>query len=168
MQFTGFCAILYISMGKLIRKTVIVTVAALIAVGALTILIFSAFFPKASGDFCRKGKMYGAATGFYARVYEKDGSAENFSALMNCALEGNEKDYVVKYGKGVLDLKEELPSNDYEYFVWGAVTAGYESGKYAFSAEIAVKSGCASALDLAKVYADKNADYAAELNKYLG
>ena len=155
-------------MDKLIKKTVIVTVAALIAVGSLTILIFSAFFPKASGDFCRKGKMYGAASGFYARVYDKSGSAEDFSSLMGCALEGNKKDYVVKYGKSVLGLKDELSSADYEYFVWGAVTAGYECGNYAFSAEIAVKSGCASALDLAKVYAEKNDEYAALLNKYLG
>ena len=156
-------------MDKLIKKTVIVTVAALIAVGSLTILIFSAFFPKASGDFCRKGKMYGAASGFYARVYDKSGSAEDFSSLMGCALEGNKKDYVVKYGKSVLGFKDELPSGDYEYFVWGAVTAGYECGNYAFSAEIAVKSGCASALDLAKVYAEKNDEYAVELNKhYLG
>lgn len=155
-------------MDKLIKKTVIVTVAALIAVGSLTILIFSAFFPKASGDFCRKGKMYGAASGFYARVYDKSGSAEDFSSLMGCALEGNKKDYVVKYGKCVLGFKDELSSADYEYFVWGAVTAGYECGNYAFSAEIAVKSGCASALDLAKVYAEKNDEYAAILNKYLG
>lgn len=156
-------------MDKLIKKTVIVTVAALIAVGSLTILIFSAFFPKASGDFCRKGKMYGAALGFYARVYDKSGSAEDFSSLMGCALEGNKKDYVVKYGKSVLGFKDELSSADYEYFVWGAVTAGYECGNYAFSAEIAVKSGCASALDLAKVYAEKNDEYAVELNKhYLG
>lgn len=156
-------------MDKLIKKTVIVTVAALIAVGSLTILIFSAFFPKASGDFCRKGKMYGAASGFYARVYDKSGSAEDFSSLMGCALEGNKKDYVVKYGKSVLGFKDELSSADYEYFVWGAVTAGYECGNYAFSAEIAVKSGCASALDLAKVYAEKNDEYAVELNKhYLG
>ncbi|MDY3724743.1 MAG: hypothetical protein SO003_05195 [Candidatus Borkfalkiaceae bacterium] len=156
-------------MDKLIKKTVIVTVAALIAVGSLTILIFSAFFPKASGDFCRKGKMYGAASGFYARVYDKSGSAEDFSSLMGCALEGNKKDYVIKYGKSVLGFKDELSSADYEYFVWGAVTAGYECGNYAFSAEIAVKSGCASALDLAKVYAEKNDEYAVELNKhYLG
>ena len=156
-------------MDKLIKKTVIVTVAALIAVGSLTILIFSAFFPKASGDFCRKGKMYGAASGFYARVYNKSGSAEDFSSLMGCALEGNKKDYVVKYGKSVLGFKDELSFGDYEYFVWGAVTAGYECGNYAFSAEIAVKSGCASALDLAKVYAEKNDEYAVELNKhYLG
>lgn len=156
-------------MDKLIKKTVIVTVAALIAVGSLTILIFSAFFPKAAGDFCRKGKMYGAASGFYARVYDKSGSAEDFSSLMGCALEGNKKDYVVKYGKSVLGLKDELSFGDYEYFVWGAVTAGYECGNYAFSAEIAVKSGCASALDLAKVYAEKNDEYAVELNKhYLG
>ena len=156
-------------MDKLIKKTVIVTVAALIAVGSLTILIFSAFFPKAAGDFCRKGKLYGAASGFYARVYDKSGSAEDFSSLMGCALEGNKKDYVVKYGKSVLGFKDELSSADYEYFVWGAVTAGYECGNYAFSAEIAVKSGCASALDLAKVYAEKNDEYAVELNKhYLG
>lgn len=155
-------------MEKLIKKTVIVTVAALIAVGSLTILIFSAFFPKASGDFCRKGKMYGAASGFYARVYDKSGSAEDFSSLMGCALEGNKKNYVLKYGKGVLGFKDELSFGDYEYFVWGAVTAGYECGNYAFSAEIAVKSGCASALDLAKVYAEKNDEYAAILNKYLG
>lgn len=155
-------------MDKLIKKTVIVTVAALIAVGSLTILIFSAFFPKAAGDFCRKGKMYGAASGFYARVYDKSGSAEDFSSLMGCALEGNKKDYVVKYGKSVLGFKDELSSADYEYFVWGAVTAGYECGNYAFSAEIAVKSGFASALDLAKVYAEKNDEYAAILNKYLG
>ena len=156
-------------MDKLIKKTVIVTVAALIAVGSLTILIFSAFFPKVSGDFCRKGKMYGAASGFYARVYDKSGSAEDFSSLMGCALEGNKKEYVVKYGKSVLGFKDELSFGDYEYFVWGAVTAGYECGNYAFSAEIAVKSGCASALDLAKVYAEKNDEYAVELNKhYLG
>lgn len=156
-------------MDKLIKTTVIVTVAALIAVGSLTILIFSAFFPKVSGDFCRKGKMYGAASGFYARVYDKSGSAEDFSSLMGCALEGNKKDYVIKYGKSVLGFKDELSSADYEYFVWGAVTAGYECGNYAFSAEIAVKSGCASALDLAKVYAEKNDEYAVELNKhYLG
>ena len=155
-------------MDKLIKKTVIVTVAALIAVGSLTILIFSAFFPKASGDFCRKGKLYGAASGFYARVYDKSGSAEDFSSLMGCALEGNKKDYVVKYGKSVLGFKDELSFADYEYFVWGAVTAGYECGNYAFSAEIAVKSGCASALDLAKIYDEKNDEYAAILNKYLG
>lgn len=168
LQFTGFCDILLLSMGKLIRKTVIVTVAALIAACALTILIFSAFFPKASADFCRKGKMYGAATGFYARVYEKNGSAEDFSALMNCALEGSKNSYVVKYGKDVIGFKDEIPVGEYEYFVWGAVIAGYESDDYAFSAEIAVKSGCSSAVDLAKTYAEKNAEYAAELNNYLG
>ena len=156
-------------MERIVKKTAIITISALVGVTAAIILIFSVFFPVASGDFCRNSGLYGMASGFYLRVYEKSGKAEDFSRYMDCEIvhADSTENYkkLAAVGGDTVKYKDDLSADDYDYYSFWTVQARYELGDYDLSVTFAYLSKSEKAAQLAQALAQDDASYAEAYNR---
>lgn len=157
-------------MNKIIKKTAIITLSALVAAAALAVLILSTCFPAVAGDLCKNTGFYGSAAGLYRTAYERSGDVDDYSRFIKCEIIRSDSsgDYerLAKYGEDVVKFKSSLDESEYDMFAFFTVEAKYNSGDYESSAKFAVECDSRSALILARSFAEKDAEYSSVLDKY--
>ena len=95
-------------MNKVILKTAIFTVLALIVATILTIVGVFAFAPKFAGNCCYELGLKGLAVDCYERVYMETGEFEDLVELVNCGVYAQDDTIVSNYGEEMIGRKVEF------------------------------------------------------------
>ena len=113
-------------MSKVIIKTAIVTVLALIVALIFSCVGVYAFAPRFAGDCCYELGLKDAATNCYERVYKSTGTYEDLIELVNSAIYAEDDKTVSVYGEELVDRKIEFK----DFCNQADVDKEFEEGSY--------------------------------------